>query len=62
MKRGEPPLSFVMNLAQNDAARKKFQSMTDEEKENLINKTYDIHSRDEMRSFVNGLTDIPPQQ
>ncbi len=57
MSETELPLSFVMNLAQNEAALKKFESMSKSEKANLINKTHSVHSRDEMRNLVNSLSD-----
>lgn len=57
MKGKELPLSFVMNLAQNETALKRFEAMNKEEKESLINKTHEIHSREEMRNLVNNLSD-----
>lgn len=56
MSNKELPLSFVMNLAQNESALKRFEAMTDSEKQNIINKTHSIHSRDEMRNLVNQIS------
>lgn len=57
MSEKELPLSFVMNLAQNEAALKRFEAMAKNEKDELINKTHSVHSRDEMRSLVNSLSE-----
>lgn len=57
MKGKELPLSFVMNLAQNETALKRFEAMSKEEKENIINKTHEVNSREEMRNLVNNLSD-----
>ncbi|MCM1286228.1 MAG: hypothetical protein NC213_07720 [Acetobacter sp.] len=52
----ELPLSFVMNLAQNETALKRFEAMSKEEKEAIIKKTHEINSREEMRNLVNNLS------
>ena len=51
------PLSFVMNLAQNESAMKRFQAMSETEKADIINKTHSVHSKEEMRSLVNSLSE-----
>lgn len=56
MNRKELPLSFVMNLAQNEDALKQYESKSKAEKAKIINKTHNIKSRSEMKSFVNGLS------
>lgn len=57
MSNKELPLSFVMNLAQNESALKRFEAMSAAERERLIDKTHAVSSREEMRSLVNGLVD-----
>lgn len=49
------PLGLGMALAQNTDAMKYFCSLSKEKQQELINKTHEIKSRKEMRSFV---TDI----
>lgn len=53
----ELPLSFVMNLAQNETALKRFESMSKSEKESIIKKTQTVSSRQEMRNLVDSLSD-----
>ena len=57
MNNPELPLSFVMNLAQNEPAMKRFQTLSEAEKADVISKSYSVNSKEEMRSLVNGLTD-----
>ena len=57
MNNPELPLSFVMNLAQNEPARKRFHALSEAEKADVINKSYGVNSKEEMRSLVNSLTD-----
>lgn len=61
MNEKELPLSFVMNLAQNESALKRFESMSESEKNEIINKTHSVKSRDEMRSLVTSLSDNAQQ-
>lgn len=56
MSREELPLSFVMNLAQNEEALKQYEAKSKAEKDEIISKTHNIKSRSEMKSFVNGLS------
>lgn len=56
MNREELPLSFVMNLAQNEDALRQYESKSKKEKDKIINKTQNIKSRSEMKSFVNSLS------
>lgn len=53
----ELPLSFVMNLAQNETALKRFEAMSKSEKESIIKKTQTVSSRQEMRNLVDSLSD-----
>lgn len=56
MSREELPLSFVMNLAQNEEALKRYEAKSKAEKAEIISKTHNIKSRSEMKSFVNSLS------
>lgn len=51
------PLGFGMALAQNGAAMKRFESMTEAEKQALIQRTHQVRSKREMQQLVNQLTD-----
>lgn len=56
MSREELPLSFIMNLAQNEEALRHYEAKSKAEKDKIISKTHNIKSRSEMKSFVNGLS------
>lgn len=56
------PLSFVMNLAQNEEALKQYEAKSKAEKAEIIHKTQKIKSREEMKSFVNKLSDNHKEQ
>ena len=51
------PLGFGMALAQNEAAMKRFEALSEAEKQALIERTHTVSSKSEMRQLVNGLTD-----
>ena len=51
------PLGLGMALAQNEAAMKRFESMTEPEKQALIQRTHQVKSKREMQQLVNQLTD-----
>lgn len=57
MKNNDLPLSFIMNLAQNENALKQFEAKTKAEKDEIISKTQNIKSRDEMKNFINSLNE-----
>lgn len=57
MKNNDLPLSFIMNLAQNENALKQFEAKTKAEKDKIISKTQNIKSRDEMKNFINSLNE-----
>lgn len=57
MSETELPLSFVMNLAQNETAMKRFEAMSKSEKADIIKKTHSVNSRKEMKNLVNSLSD-----
>lgn len=49
------PLSFGMELAKNTAALDKFCSLDGINKEKIIQKAENIHSKNEMKNFVESL-------
>ena len=57
MDRNLLPLGLGMALAQNEAAMKRFESMTEPEKQALIQRTHQVKSKREMQQLVNQLTD-----
>lgn len=52
----ELPLGFSMALAQNPAALERYAEMTPKEQEQLLRRTREAESREEMRSIVRELT------
>ncbi len=50
------PLGFGMALAQNEPAMKKFESLSDAEKQFIVQQTHSITSRQEMQNLVSSLT------
>ena len=51
----ELPLGFEMALAQNEAAMKKFESLTESEKQAVLQKTHSVRSKHEMQQLVSSL-------
>ena len=51
----ELPLGFGMALAQNEAAMKKFESLTESEKLAVLQKTHSVRSTQEMQQLVSSL-------
>ena len=51
----ELPLGFGMALAQNEAAMKRFESLSETEKQAVLAKTHSVRSKQEMRQLVDGL-------
>jgi len=49
------PQGLGMALARNTQAMEYFSSLSDVEKEQVISRTHQIQSKEEMRSFVQGL-------
>lgn len=49
------PLGFGMALAQNEAAMKKFESLSEAEKEAVLRRTHSVHSKREMQQLVSSL-------
>ena len=56
MDRNMLPLGLGMALAQNEAAMKRFESMTESEKQALIARCRQVKSKREMQQLVNRLT------
>ena len=57
MDRNMLPLGLCMALAQNEAVMKRFESMTEPEKQALIARCLQVKSKREMQQLVNQLTD-----
>lgn len=55
MSKIELPLGFGMALAQNEAAMKKFESMTDSEKQAILQQTHNVRSKREMQQLIASL-------
>lgn len=51
------PLGFGMALAQNEAAMKSFESLSEAKKEAVIQRTRQVNSKREMRSLVASLAE-----
>ena len=51
------PLGFGMALAQNTKAMEYFAKLPDQKKQEILAHTHQIHSKDEMHSFVQSLGD-----
>lgn len=55
MKKYELPLGFAMALAMNEAAMAKFEQLSENEKEAVVQRTHNVKSKDEMRGIVDSL-------
>ena len=55
MERNEMPVGFAMALAQNPEAMKKFAMLSQEKKQEIIDGTHSVRSKDEMHQYVNDL-------
>ena len=51
----ELPLGFGMALAQNEAAMHRFESLTEAEKQSVLQQVHGVRSKAEMRRLVSGL-------
>lgn len=51
----ELPLGFGMALAQNETAMKKFEMLSEQKKQAVIQKTHSVNSKSEMHALVNSL-------
>lgn len=52
----ELPLGFGMALAQNEAAMKGFEALSETEKQAVIQRTHSVHSKQEMQRLVSSLS------
>lgn len=57
MNKTDLPLGFGMALAQNEVAMKQFESLSEAQKADIINKSHNVNSKQEMQSLVNSLSD-----
>lgn len=57
MSKIELPMGFGMALAQNEAAMQKFESLTEAQKQAVINATHNVNSKREMQKLVRNLSD-----
>lgn len=55
MKRDEMPVGFSMALAQNPDAMQKFAMLSEDKKQEIINGTHSVKSKQEMHEYVNKL-------
>jgi len=55
MEQNEMPMGFAMALAQNPDAMQKFASLSEDEKQKILDGTHSIQSRNEMHRYVNDL-------
>ena len=58
MKRDEMPLGFSMALSQNPDAMQKFAMLREDKKQEIINGTHSIQSKQEMHEYVTKLTNM----
>ena len=56
------PLGFGMALAQNPDAMDVYSGLTEEQRRQVLQKSRRVRSKTEMRSFVDSLVGIDPQQ
>lgn len=49
---GEMPIGFTMELAQNSDVLVRFSNLSKDQQEHLIDGARNVHSRQEMRSYV----------
>lgn len=55
MKSYEMPIGLTMALALNPEAMEKFATLTEKEKQKIVNGTHSIKSKEEMHKYVEGL-------
>ncbi len=58
MKRDEMPIGLSMALAQNPEAMRKFAELSEDKKQQIINGTHSVKSKQEMHEYVNKLNNI----
>ena len=55
MTKDEMTVGFAMALAMNPEAMQKFRALSEEQKQQIIEGTHSVKSRDEMRRYVDSL-------
>ena len=55
MEPRELPIGFTMALAMNEPAMKAYASMTESQKQDVVSKAQNAHSKEEMHSIVNNI-------
>ena len=55
------PLGFGMALAQNPTAMDVFSALSEEQRQQVLEKSRRIRSREEMRSYVDSLVGMEPE-
>lgn len=55
MKKFDLPVGFAMALAMNEAAMAKYEKLSESEKNDIIKRTHNVKSSDEMRGLVDSL-------
>ncbi len=58
MKQDEMPVGFSMALAQNPEAMQKFALLGEDKKQEIIDGTHSVKSKQEMHEYVNKLNNI----
>lgn len=56
---GTLPLGFGLALAQNETALRKYEALTERERDSLMNRIHAVQSKGEMRQLVTELADRP---
>lgn len=51
----ELPLGFGMALAQNEAAMKRFEALSEQEKQAVLQRTHSVQPKQQMRQLVDSL-------
>lgn len=57
MEKYEMPVGFGMALAQNPEALQKFAMLSEDKKQQIIQGTHSINSREEMHRYVNSIAE-----
>jgi len=58
MEKSALPLGFGMALAQNEPAMKRFETMTESQKESVLQQAHLVSSRREMQQLVSRLAEV----
>ena len=58
MEKSALPLGFGMALAQNEPAMKRFETMTESQKESVLQQAHLVSSRREMQQLISRLAEV----